>query len=85
MAYDIARGRQTPKNLAINLPPHTASRNEFIVLGGSAVLIANEILKHIRIRADQLEHQRQFRPGLKATIEMPAIPMSELTAVPYEE
>jgi hypothetical protein len=85
MAYDIARGKQIPRNLAINLPARPASRNELLVLGGSAVLLLHDLLKRIRISADQQEHQRRFRPGMKKTIEMPAMPMRELTAIPYSE
>jgi hypothetical protein len=85
MAHDIARGKQTPKNHAINLPPRTASRNEMLVLGGSAILLMNQLLKTLKISAEQQEYQRRFRPGLTKTIEMPAMPMRELITSPYSE
>jgi hypothetical protein len=85
MAYDIARGKQIPRDISITLPARSISRNEILVLGGSAILLMNELLKKLKISTDQQEYQRRFRPGHKTTIEMPAMPMRELIGSPYTE
>jgi hypothetical protein len=80
MAYDLARGTVSSRNYSITLPPHSMTLAEKVVLGTVSIATLTAIMGEMEKQAEKRKYQRDFRKGLKTTLEMPAIPMRELMA-----
>jgi hypothetical protein len=83
MAYDLFRHKQTPTNHSITLPPKHASTVERVLLGATAATMLYELLAKVKRDSEKQTYKRSYGEGLKTTVEMPAMPMRELQAIPY--
>ena len=85
MAYDLARRTVTPRNYAINLPPHTMTLAEKIVLGSVSAATVLGVMQHMQKQIENQKYQKTFRPGLHKTQQMPVIAMRDLMLSPMSE
>jgi hypothetical protein len=85
MAYDLARRTVTPHNFAINLPPHTMSLTEKIVLGTVSAATVLGIMQDLQKQLEKKQYQKAFRPGLHKTQQVPVTPMRELMLSPASD
>jgi len=78
MAYDLARRTVTARNFAINLPPHTMSLSEKIVLGTVSAATVLGVMQEMQKQIEKQKYQKEFRPGLHKTQQLPAVSMRDL-------
>lgn len=85
MAYDLFRRTVTSRNFAINLPLHTMSTTEKIVLGTISAATLLGVMQDIQRQVEKRQYQKAFRPGLHKTQQVPVTPMRELIAAGAEQ
>ena len=78
MAYDLFRRTVTSQNFAIHLPDRPMSKTEKIVLGTISAATLLGIMQDIQKQVEKRQYQKEFRPGLHKTTQVPVMPMREL-------